>query len=351
MATIKELASYTGLSPSTVSIVLRGKSQERSIPEKTQDKVWEAVKILGYQPNITARRLREPSSAFPLVIAIFWASDFRAHMMVRFLKGIQEELMKSKQEYEIVIHPYDNDSLCEIGSLRNVNMYNAAIICNASQADMDYLENNAFPIPIVLYNRKSERYSYVTVDDHEMGSIPAKIFAARNHKITGVITSKSSFSGMSKRIESFIKTATKENLYVSHVATVPNGMSGGYLGALEIMEKSPLPDCIFCASDAIAVGALRAFHKAGIKIPEDMELISIGNGDRDMEEYAVTSLSVVHLPMEEMAARCLQMIHDLIIRKENPQTSLLLALEYIARESCGDGPIIEHDLKQPCPNT
>ena len=43
MATIKELAAYTGLSPSTVSIVLGGKAQQRKIPESTQRRVQEAA--------------------------------------------------------------------------------------------------------------------------------------------------------------------------------------------------------------------------------------------------------------------------------------------------------------------
>ena len=47
MATIKELAAYTGLSPSTVSIVLGGKAEERGIPQATCQRVLEAARVLG----------------------------------------------------------------------------------------------------------------------------------------------------------------------------------------------------------------------------------------------------------------------------------------------------------------
>ncbi|MGB8452997.1 MAG: LacI family DNA-binding transcriptional regulator [Anaerocolumna sp.] len=335
MASIKELAAYTGLSPSTISIVLRGKAEERNIPPRTQEKVLEAAKILGYQPNIVARRLRGQSDNLPLVIAVFWATDFRAPMMVRFLRGLQKELMESKKEYELVIQPYSNDGLCDVTSLKN-NMYNAAIICNTSKTDIDYLENSIFQFPIVLYNRTSKQYCTVNVDDREMGTLPAKIFAGRGHKTAAIITSPSIFPGMDLRINSFISTCNELGLGIAPIDKVSNSMSGGYNGAMEILSSpKPLPDCVFCASDSIAIGALRAFHKNGIKLPEDLELISIGNGDKDQEEYASTSLSVINLPMEEMAIQCLRTITDLIDNVSNAPYSTVLPIKYIQRESCG----------------
>lgn len=92
MATIKELAAYTGLSPSTVSIVLGGKAQQRKIPESTQRRVQEAAQALGYRPNISARRLRDPEAKESMVVAVFWTEDFRAPMMVRFLRGLRRAI-------------------------------------------------------------------------------------------------------------------------------------------------------------------------------------------------------------------------------------------------------------------
>jgi LacI family purine nucleotide synthesis repressor len=52
---MKELAAYTGLSVSTVSLVLRGEAKKRSISQATQEKIWRAVKEHNYQPNMSAR--------------------------------------------------------------------------------------------------------------------------------------------------------------------------------------------------------------------------------------------------------------------------------------------------------
>jgi DNA-binding LacI/PurR family transcriptional regulator len=115
-------------------------------------------------------------------------------------------------------------------------------------------------------------------------------------------------------------------------------MAGGYVGAQKICDdflREGRPDCIFCASDAIAIGALRAFHERGVRIPEDIELISVGNGDKEQEEYSCPSLSVVHIPMERMAGNCFDMLQDLLDHKIAPPYSIKLRSKYIARESCG----------------
>lgn len=332
MPTIREIASYSGVSSSTVSIVLNGKSEERKIPEATQKKVWEAARKLNYHPNVTARRLRiKPSESF--ILAVFWATDFRAPMMVRFLKGLQEAIMLSDKKCEIVIHPYENNRLGK--SVQALEICNAAIICNASGEDIKFLEEHAFSVPIVLYNRHSDKYCTVNVDDELIGAIPAKVFAGRGHSNAVIINSGSVFPGMDVRVESFINYAGKAGIKVQQIYQ-ENSMKGGYLAGKTISNMQPLPDCVFSVSDALAFGALRSFSQSGISVPGNIEIISVGNGDQDMDEYSVISLSVVNVPMEKMAGACLRLVFDIMFGRVAPPYSINLPIQYIARETCGD---------------
>ena len=95
MVTIKQIAQEVGISSSTVSIVLGGKAAERKISTATQEKIFAAAARLGYQPNMAARSLRGGSGANELVVAMFWAQDFRAGMMFRFWDGLRAEIEKS----------------------------------------------------------------------------------------------------------------------------------------------------------------------------------------------------------------------------------------------------------------
>jgi LacI family transcriptional regulator len=329
--TIRELAQAAGVSLSTVSIVLSGKSEERRITPETQAKVLDAARALGYQTNVSARRLRSQTDA-SIVVAVFWASDFRAPLMVRFLRGLQSAVLSSGRRAEIVIHPYHNDALHE--SMVALGLCHAAIICNASPADMEFLESFNPPVPIVLYNRHSARFCTVNVDDQAMGAMAARVLAGRGHRQVVLLTSDSVFPGMDARADGFVTTAEAAGLSVLRIHE-DNSAAGGYQGALAVAAMRPTPDGVFAISDAMAIGALRAFHQRGVRVPEDTELIAIGNGDKDQEEYAVVPLSVVHLPMEKMAVECFDLALGLVDGSVTQVRSVKLDTSYVQRDSCG----------------
>src|SRR4051794_24371706 len=178
MASIKEIANIAGVSIGTASFVLNGKADQMRISKSTQEKVLKIAKELGYTPNISARRLRSAGEKVLPVIAILWPNDARASLLGRFLEGIQEKLTSKdqKREFELLIVPYENANLDKLSSLKTGNRFNGAIIAFASDADMNYLESNELNVPIVIYQRKSDTYSTVTVDSIAAGESVADVF-------------------------------------------------------------------------------------------------------------------------------------------------------------------------------
>lgn len=334
MATIKEIAAMAGVSPSTVSIVANGRSEERHIPLVTQEKVLDAMRKLHYTPNIASRKLRQKRSD-TLTISVFWASDFRVTMMIRFLRGLRKAAfaLGEAQRVELMFHFYENDFLKD--SLQSIEMSNAAIICNASEKDLGFLESHRFITPIILYNRPSETYCCVRVDNWKIGEIAADILAKRGHKKAVILTAESVFSGMLLRRDSFAERISRNGMELVEF-NHENSMAGGYAGGLEIVRSAPDADCLFCASDYMAIGALKALLRSGVRIPEDMELISVGNADSDLEEYAAVSLSVVEVPIEKMGAACFNEAMKVISGEIQPPYTEMVELQYICRESCGD---------------
>ncbi|MBE5842751.1 MAG: LacI family transcriptional regulator [Butyrivibrio sp.] len=333
MVTIKDIAKYTGLSPSTVSIVLRGLSEKRNISDATKEKVLEAAKSLGYTPNMQSKLLRSNLPNLP-VITLFWDSSTRQYILTRFLKGLQDSIINNDYKYDLQVKPYSIDHLEESMTARTLMGSNGIIICNASEKDMEYLENADLSVPVVLYNRSSSKYPTVNMNDEEIGSLAANVFVRHGKKRPVIISSKANFSGMNVREDAFCKAFGPQIGAEVQKVQVEDTPLGGYNGALEIIGRKPLPDCILCSSDNIAFGVLKAFHDKGIKIPKQTELISIGNGSRDHEEFSVPSLSVVSLPMEAMADACLARITRAITEMNLNPDSREFTAEYIARESC-----------------
>ena len=334
MATIKDIAQKLGISPSTVSIVLRGEGKKRNISESTIEKVFSCARELGYQPNIVAKRLREIDSPASYTIAVFWTSDFRAPMLVRFLRGLQKAIEESGLNIEFFIRQYKNDCLDMTLTENMLNMFHGAIVCNASEKDIAYIDNATFFKPIVLYNRPSPKYSAVTIDNGLVGKLAAGEFKKHGCDSTCVITSESVFAGMLERTDSFLAESQRLSIKSFPTIIVENSIKGGYEGVKKLLDSS-LPDSIFCASDAIAIGALYALNEASVAIPGKVKLISVGNGDRETEEFTYPPLSVVYIPIEEMAMNCLKLLTaQFPLNIEASKQEIVINTPYIPRSTC-----------------
>lgn len=338
MVTIKQIAQEVGISPSTVSIVLGGKAAERKISKATQERIYDAAARLGYQPNMAARSLRDGTGANELVVAMFWAQDFRASMMVRFWDGLRAEMEQCGRPVRLVIYPYVNDHLKECTALTSGANCHAALICNASYVDLQFLEDAQLPIPVVLYNRECKGYCSVNVDDVKMGALAARAFIDQGCRTAAVLTGQPVFAGMEDRIHGFRLESRHHGVTILPGRYCVNSIRGGYEAVSHRLHrewKDTIPEAIFCGSSMIAHGALRAFAEAGITDSALPRMIAVGNGAEEVDEFAIPSLSVVHLPMEEMARQCFQLALDLLDGKIITPESRMLPVEYLARETCG----------------
>lgn len=336
MATIRDVAQLAGVSTSTVSIVLNRKNLERKIPNETCHRVWEAARKLDYRPSVSARKLRVSGEQNELVIVIYWANDFRASMMVRFLKGLEQAIAELPEKPELLIRPYQNGKLCEDTALLTGHRFHAAIIANASKADLEFLETARLAVPVVLYNRRSEHFSHVTVDDEKMGQTAGQLFKSTGQKSVGIFTSEQGFPGMGIRERALIRFCQQSGIEIwpENIITTEHSIAGGADAAGLLLKAVHRPSAIFCASDLLALGALNTFARAGIRVPADLSVLAIGNGESEYSEFSIPPLTVVHLPMEEMARRCLKILLDILSMRQ-PYQAAMVEAPLIRRQSVG----------------
>ena len=332
MTTINEIAKASGFSPSTVSIVLSGKSNERRISEKTKMKILDAARRLDYRVNVSARRLRANHGS-NMMISVFMTMDQRVYMMTRLLISLQQAAAEFDQSFEIAVHYYKSGSLHSFAE--SIELTNCAIICNASEEDQRFLEESQFFVPIVLYNRTSKKYCAVTANFTHIGEMAADIFARRGHKHAVLLDTVSYFMGMRQCTSKFIEMAKKYRMSVTHIHKDHN-MTGGYQGGIAISEMRPLPDCVFSMADAMSIGAISAFNQRGIKIPEQIELISLGNDNPELDEYASVPISAIHIPVETMAKECIRLLFLQLDGSIVKPLTLEIPVFYKPRESCGE---------------
>ena len=155
MTTIKDIAARLGLSPSTVSIVLKGNGDRRKIKKETQQRILKAAREMGYKPKILRGSLSAKAN-----ISLYWVSDNRIHLLSRFLKGLQTAIMENNYQFQLSIVPYENNHLQDVLTNESVLTTNAIIICNPSETDMEYLEANGRSLPQYFYLKPAYTANY-----------------------------------------------------------------------------------------------------------------------------------------------------------------------------------------------
>ena len=325
MATVRDVARKAGVSPSTASIVLAGKAQQRHISDKTRLKVEQAARELGYRPSVEARFLRGQKGTGPLRLALFWADDRRVVFLTRFLQGAFPTL--PEEDMTLEVQPYSPGHLAENPEFLGGGRFHAAIMANAAPGDLAWLEAHPPVFPVVIYNRRVKGFVCVCADDGQIGKTAADALLQKGKHRPGVITARARYAEIARRDDSFAQHMAKAGYAVPPKRWVQeeNSISGGERACEKLLPYRP--DCLFCCSDAMAYGALRVLHRRGLRVPGDVAVLSVGNGDPDYRGACLVPLTAVPVPIEEMAKQCVKLAGRLLRREKAESVKVTAPLQ------------------------
>ena len=349
MATIKDVAQMAGVSVTTVSIIINGKTEERRISAATKEKVLSVMNELGYQPNLSARRLRYSETKKP-AIAFYWPMDYRINILASFINCIQKELNAQHFDCELVIQTYENDHLEKKAAPIIKSGYNGIIIGATSHKDMEYLEALTPQIPIVLINRVSEKYSTVCVDSKKVGFMAARLFKEKGYREAAVIVSDHPYVAMGNRTQAFLSACSELGILVKpdHIIRGDGTITGGVEAAEAYCRMDKPPKAIFLESDSMALGALYTFHKNHVSVPGDVELLSIAMLGEEATRFSIPALSVIDLSNDSISRAAVHILIHSIEHSDFTPVHIPMEPELILRDSfrIGEG---DRDSAFPIP--
>lgn len=334
MATIKDVAKVSGVSVTTVSIIMNGKAEERKISDATCRRVTEAMRQLGYQPNLSARRLRYQEGKKP-VIAFFWPIDYRTSILASFLNALQLEIKHLNFDCELVIQTYENDHLDQYDSLILKNGYSGIIIGASSYLDLEYLESRSPQMPLVLINRTSNHFSTVGVDNREVGALAARQFQKKGYTQAAVFTAQHSYVATGLRTQAFLYACSQSgiNVMADHIFKCSNTITAGSQAAESYCRLEHPPKAIFCDSDTIAIGALNAFYRLGRRLPDDVEFLTIAMLEPEVTAYTIPALSVIEMPNHEIGKQVVDLLYKKITNNNLEPEYITVPASLILRDS------------------
>ena len=318
MTTIRDVARLAGVAPSTASLALN--SRKRVNPN-TRQKVLQAAQVLGYIPNSLAKNLTAQRTG---IIGILMAEIINPYH-ASLTHFIQKELRK--KSYRMNLGITEGEALIEEEVLKDFisQKVDGVLIHTADIINFNlstFYELIRREIPTVLIGGGFEGVNLPIVDvELEKGSYKlTRYLIQRGYKRFLFLSGLKAAVTFKRRIDGFQK-AMLENGYLvletDIVETHPD-IEGGYTSTLEIFNKKhPAYDVILCVNDYMAFGVLKALRELKIKVPENIGLA--GFDDISFASVAGVPLTTVHIPIEELAVKSVDMLHHWILSSENPE--------------------------------
>ena len=105
----------------------------------------------------------------------------------------------------------------------------------------------------------------------------------------------------------------------------------GYLAMRNLLSSNRRPDAVFCFSDLLAVGALRAAHDFGVKVPDDIAVVGID--DIPEGRYQTSSLTTVSINIPYIAKTALNLLVNRIEDPKRKAQQCIVPHSLVIRES------------------
>lgn len=329
-ASIKDVAKEAGVSIATVSRVL---NDVDVVNEDTKKKVKDAIKKLGYRPNIIARSLKTQRTR---TIGIL-VPDISSQFYPEVVRGAED--VANIYGYNIMLCNSDLDIEKEKEYLRVMKekMVDGVLYMSSSLQEEIVELINELQVTTVLVESKDEKGIIPSVSiDNELAAYEATkyLLDKQGKDIAFIGVHKDGANAWSSRFTGYERAIKESGLELNENIIYFNDLRpiSGYEGVKAMLEKGAKFDSIFCASDEVAMGAINALRDNGINVPGDVNVV--GFNDIYIASLFYPRLTTISQPMYDMGSVAMRMLIKLVNHQELEQTQFVLPHDLVERDSC-----------------
>jgi len=344
--TLKDIAQRANLSISTVSRIINN-DQTKPASRETQEKVWKIVRELGYVPNQNARRLVKGQRSAQgkklrtkALGCIFTSTKdiYNDPFFSLIARGVQ---MEAEERGYILGYSFSSTDMTRSALYNNVTSMSVdgAVIMGRFNKDfLMFLKNNIANLVYAGLNYVNGGFDEVICDAYKAAICAVEHLISLGHTKIGYIGSIPEFEDNGvineHRFEGFKDAMQKHGLEInkSFIRNIELSTMDGYEAMKDMLENKELPSAIFCANDSVAIGAMKAIHEFGLKIPCDIAIIGID--DIEMSAFVRPALTTIHVPKIELGRFAAKILIDRIEEGHNLPVRVDLPFELKIRESC-----------------
>lgn len=273
---LKQVAALAGVSVSTVSRVLNGKTY---VNEDTRKIVMEAIRKTNYQPNALAQSLKMGrSNTICLMIP-----SIENMMFPKLTRGVEDEARKNGMT--VFLCNTDEDAVIEKSYLETMKQrwIDGFIVCSLGSDAPHIRSLRDEGYPLVLVNRFEEsdigQVDTVAADNFQIGYDAVRYLVRTGHRRVAIVCGREELLLYRERLRGYCKALEDSGLPVRQemILREDSGNDGFYYQIREMVMQGEKPDAIFCTSDPKAFVVMHALHDLGLRIPEDVAVLGVDN--------------------------------------------------------------------------
>ena len=329
MPTINDVSKLAGVSKATVSRVINNKGK---IKDSTRKIVFEAMKTLNYKPDSLAQALAtKTSNSIGLITSIFDGNYFG--VLLKESAKLADQAGK-----QLIVTDGHNDPQREMEAIDSLVARRCDVILLYSRTltQQDFKDIKARTnVPIVVMNRKVNDGTYHSVwfDHFHASTLAVTHLLKLGHTSIACISASVSSISVKLRYKAFQECLTQQKIVINKelVATGDYTIEGGYHACKQILAQKHPFTALYAFNDDMAIGAIRALHEVGIKVPEQVSVIGIDN--EPFGSFITPPLTTIELPIKEITNTAMKIALDLANNVEISVTKTTFQGKVVTRES------------------
>ena len=326
---INDIAKKTGLSITTVSRVLNGKSEQYRIGKKSQEKIKAAAKELNYVPNQFAANLKSGRSNTVALIVPSLNNPFFA--------GIASKINSEIRKYGYITIIGDSDENQEIEKmellqLMSRNIEGLIIVpCGDQWEHIKRLYDQGLPVICIDRYFEDLDIPFVSTDNYDGAYSATKHLIEYGHRTIACIQGVQQSTPNKLRVKGFSDAMKESGITSFSIAGDDFSVQNGYLETKLLLQQKDRPTAIFSLSNTIAMGCMKAFKEENIRVPDDISLITFD--DHPYLDYLATPLSCIAQPVSDISKIAVKFLFAILGNTEIPTKQVLLKPKIKYKES------------------
>lgn len=331
--TIRDLASYAHVSPSTVS---RAINNSGYVSKETRKRIDAAIRQLGYHPDARARSLRGmPSGLIALVIPsilnVFYTTLAESIENQLKQRGYTMLLGITRDEPDLYLNYLNQFRELKVDGIICIPPPNGKCLPTI-QAMVDQ------GIPMIEVNRRHEEciLDAVLADNFQGAKQGTEHLIRLGHQRIALIVGSLDTSTGKDRLEGFQRAMTNAGIDIAPELVKVGAFTKEYgvQAAAELLRVSPPPTAIFATSNRLLIGAMTVLTEHRIRVPDDMSIISFD--DSEWLSFWQPPITTVDIAVDEMGTLAVELLMRWITSGERPDTprTYSLSAALIERQSC-----------------